>query len=441
MNDRQLTHRSWPEHEFAEAIEAPAEKKAIKQITIFTASVVLIMFLWSIFTNIEEIAKANGQVVPLGHRQVIQSQLGGTLASIEVSEGDMVKKGDPIAQFVAIDSEAVLEELLSKKANLELKIERYNAFIEGREANFQIYVADYPILVNEHIQNLKRMNEEKAAIAQLSLSDIAKSQAELDGIEQELPLLKSQIASAKQTLTMMNSVKEAQAVSKLTMLEAQQKLDSYNRELKGLQGKHQVLQRNIENLNKQLEQKQATLLKEVGEKRTEAQAELLGIIARLKSSDSQVQQTTVVSPVDGIIQTIPNNSTGSVIQPGGTVAVIVPTTPTALLEARLSPRDIGFVTVGQKARIKIDAFDYSRYGAIDGVVQRISPSTDSDEKGGVYYKVQIAIEKPYFGSQPGKLMLIPGMTGEADIITGDKTVFQYLWKPVFTNVTQAFGER
>ena len=125
----------------------------------------------------------------------------------------------------------------------------------------------------------------------------------------------------------------------------------------------------------------------------------------------------------------------------GTVAVIVPTTPTALLEAKLSPRDIGFVTVGQKARIKIDAFDYSRYGAIDGIVKRISPSTDADEKGGVFYKVQIAIEKPYFGNTPGKLDLLPGMTGEANIVTGDKTVFQYMWKPVFTNITDAFGER
>ncbi|MCG9695571.1 HlyD family type I secretion periplasmic adaptor subunit [Shewanella sp. Isolate11] len=441
MNDRQLTHRSWPEHEFTEAIEAPAEKKAIKQITLFTASVVLIMFIWSVFTNIEEIAVAPGQVVPLGHRQVIQSQVGGTIASIEVAEGDLVKKGDVVANFVATDSQAVAEELLSKQANLELKIERYNAFIEQRDAKFDAYLIDYPTLVNEHRQSLIRMNEERQAIIELSLSDIAKSKAELNSLEQELPSLKNQIKSANQTLDMMNSVKEAQAVSKLTMLESQQKLDSYVRELKTLEGKEAVLNRNIENLQKQLEQKQATLRKEVVEKRTEAQAELLGVIARLKSSDSQVQQTTVISPVDGIIQSIPTNSSGSVIQPGGTVAVIVPTTPTALLEAKLSPRDIGFVTVGQKARIKIDAFDYSRYGAIDGVVERISPSTDSDEKGGVYYKVKIAIEKPYFGDEPGKLMLIPGMTGEADIVTGDKTVFQYLWKPVFTNVTEAFGER
>ena len=441
MNDRQLTHRSWPEHEFTEAVEAPAEKRIIKRITFFITGAIFVMLIWSIFTNIEEIAKAKGQVVPLGHRQVIQSQSGGTLASIIVAEGDVVKKGDVIANFIAIDSQAAAEELVSKQANLVLRIERYNAFMDEREPNFDQYSQTHPELAQQHVKTLQRMNDEKQAIISLSLSEIAKSEAELEGLKQEMPPLKDQILSAEKTLNMMRSVKEEQAVSKLTMLESQQKLDSYLRELKSMEGKEQVLARNVENLQSQLNQKQATLLKEVGEKRTDTQAELLGVIARLKSTDSQVQQTTVTSPVDGIIQSIPNTSSGSVIQPGGTVAVIVPTTPTALLEAKLSPRDIGFVTVGQKARIKIDAFDYSRYDAIDGIVKRISPSTDADEKGGVFYKVQIAIEKPYFGNTPGKLDLLPGMTGEANIVTGDKTVFQYMWKPVFTNITDAFGER
>jgi HlyD family secretion protein len=276
---------------------------------------------------------------------------------------------------------------------------------------------------------------------QLSESEIAKSNAELSSIDLEIPPLQDQINSSRESLRLMNSPRGVQAVSKLTISETQQKLDAYLRELKSLEGRRTVLERNIDNQRRQFEQREATLFKEVGEKRADAHSELIGVTARLKSSDLQIQQDTVMSPVDGIIQSIPNTSSGSVIQPGGTVAVVVPTTPTALLEAKLSPRDIGFVTVGQPAKIKIDAFDYSRYGAIDGVVERISPTTDADEKGGVYYKVRIAIEKPYFGAEPGKLNLLPGMTGEADIVTGEKTIFQYLWKPVFTNMREAFGER
>ena len=441
MDNRQLANRVWPEHEFTDAIEAPAERKLIKRIIFLITGSVLIMLLWSLFAQVEEISKSKGQVVPLGHRQIIQSRTGGTIASVVVEEGDVVKKGDVLASFVSIDSQSAEEELASKRANLVLRIERYESFIDQREANFVEFELEYPQLVKLHTASLNRMNQERLAMQQLSESDIAKSQAEIDGLKAEIPPLSDQIETAEQTLKMMRSVTEEQAVSKLRILESQQKLDSYMRELRGMESKQQVLSKNLLTLEQQLKQKQATLLKEVGEKRTDAQAELLGIIARLKSSGSLVSQNTVTAPVDGIIQSIPSSSTGSVIQPGGTVAVIVPMTKTGLMEAKLSPRDIGFVKVGQPVRIKIDAFDYSRYGALDGIVKRISPSTDSDEKGGVFYKVQISIDKPYFTDKPGQFDLIPGMTGEADIVTGDKTVFQYLWKPVFTNVTEAFGER
>ncbi|QQX80754.1 HlyD family type I secretion periplasmic adaptor subunit [Shewanella sp. KX20019] len=441
MDNRQLANRVWPEHEFTDAIEAPAERKLIKRIIFLITGSVLIMLLWSLFTEVEEISKSKGQVVPLGHRQIIQSRTGGTIASVVVEEGDVVKKGDILASFVSIDSQSAEEELASKRANLLLRIERFESFIDQREPDFSEFQIEYPQLVKLHTASLSRMNQERIAMQQLSESDIAKSQAEIDGLKTEIPPLSDQIKTAEQTLTMMQSVTAEQAVSKLRILESQQKLDSYMRELKGMESKQQVLAKNLLNLEQQLNQKQATSLKEVGEKRTDAQAELLGIIARLKSSGSLVSQNTVTAPVDGIIQSIPSSSTGSVIQPGGTVAVIVPMTKTGLMEAKLSPRDIGFVKIGQPVRIKIDAFDYSRYGALDGIVKRISPSTDSDEKGGVFYKVQIAIDKPYFSDKPGQFDLIPGMTGEADIVTGDKTVFQYLWKPVFTNVTEAFGER
>ncbi|MEZ9236922.1 HlyD family type I secretion periplasmic adaptor subunit [Shewanella sp. 10N.286.52.A9] len=441
MDNRQLANRVWPEHEFAEAIEAPAERKMIRNVILIITGSILCMLIWSVFTDVEEISKSKGQVVPLGHRQVIQSRAGGTIASVVVEEGDVVKKGDILASFVSIDSLSAEEELTSKRANLIMRIERYDAFAEQREADFSEFAIEYPELLRLHTSALRRMNEERIAMEQLSESDIAKTQAELDGLKAEIPPLSDQIQTAEQTLKMMLSVTAEQAVSKLRILESQQKLDSYMRELKSMESKQQVLSKNLINLERQLKQKQASLFKEVGERRTDTQAELLGVVARLKSSDSLVSQNTVTAPVDGIIQSIPTSSTGSVIQPGGTVAVIVPMTKTGLMEIKLSPRDIGFVRVGQSARIKIDAFDYSRYGALDGIVKRISPSTDSDEKGGVFYKVQLSIEKPYFFDTPGQFELIPGMTGEADIVTGDKSVFQYLWKPVFTNINEAFGER
>jgi HlyD family secretion protein len=441
MSNRQLANREWEAHEFSDAIEAPIERKTIKNISYIIIGSIFCLLVWSIFSKVEEIAKARGQVVPLGHLQVIQSQLGGTINSITVEEGDVVNKGDSLVSFIAINSQSTKEELASKYANLMMKKERLSSFQEGREANFNEYNETYPRLVLQQRQALSAMNSELSAIESLSKSDIAKTQTEYNALEREIPALKDQITASEKTFTMMSTLAKTGGVSQLKLLEAQQKLDSYQRELSVLEGKKLVLAKNIANLDDQLISKKASLFKLVGETLTETQGEILAIEARQRSSDSDVSQSTVVAPVSGIIQSIPSSSVGSVIAPGGTVAVIVPVTDKALLEARLSPRDIGFVSVGQSARVKVDAFDYSRYGALDGIVKKISPSTDTDERGGVFYKVQIAIDKPYFGNKPGNLALIPGMTGEADIVTGDKTIFQYLWKPVFTNVTSAFGER
>ena len=399
------------------------------------------MLIWSVFTEVEEIAKAKGQVVPLGHRQIIQSQMGGTIDHVYVEEGDVVKKGDLLMSFIAVDSQSVKEELESKEANLTMKIERYNAFKEQRLANFTEYDLTFRSLVIQHQQALSGMNKEVEAIKALSNSEREKTQAEFDAIDKEIPALQDQIKASRETVEMMDKLIKTGGVSQVQRLETIQKLDSYTRELTVLNGKKNVLAKTLTNQQDQFEQKKATILKEIAEKVSDTRTELLGVKARLKSSDSQIDQTTIEAPVNGIIQSIPSSSVGSVINPGDTVTIIVPTTATALLEARLSPRDIGFVEIGQSAKIKVDAFDYSRYGALDGIVKKISPSTDSDERGGVFYKVQISIEKPYFGESPGKFDLIPGMTGEADIVTGDKTVFQYLWKPVFTNVSNAFGER
>ena len=109
--------------------------------------------------------------------------------------------------------------------------------------------------------------------------------------------------------------------------------------------------------------------------------------------------------------------------------------------ARLAPRDIGFVRQGQPAKVKIDAFDSSRYGTIDGTVDRVSPTTFIDERGVAYYEIQIALDKAYFGQSEDQYPLVSGMTGEADIKTGVKTVFQYMWKPIYTNLDVAFSER
>jgi len=145
--------------------------------------------------------------------------------------------------------------------------------------------------------------------------------------------------------------------------------------------------------------------------------------------------------VSGFIKQLPDTRAGAVIAPGGTVAELVPSEGGVVMEVLVSPRDIGFVRIGQTTLVKVDAFDFSRFGSVPGKVKRISPSVFRQEQtGATYYKVDIQLDKAYVGNDVER-QLIPGMTGEADIVTGRKTVFQYLAKPVFIGVDMAFHER
>ncbi|WP_089123659.1 HlyD family type I secretion periplasmic adaptor subunit [Vibrio algivorus] len=431
----------WPDFEFSSAIEAPTERKIIKATILVICLATFSLFIWSIFTNVNEIAKTHGQIVPLGHKQVIQNKHGGTISSVLVAEGDVVNKGQALVNFVSVDSQSLKDELEAKRANFILRIERYNAFLSERQPDFSAFVEVFPSLVKTHEQAFQEMLEKEASLVSVSQAEIRKTQEEINSINNELPTLRSQIAHSRHMLNLMASTTSRQAISEMERNNQEQKLASYTRELTSLLGKKSVLEKTLVHLDEQLKEKKTDYKSDVSERRTEAQTELITTEARLRSSNFDLEDNTVRAPVDGIVQSIPTTNEGSVIQPGGTVAIIVPTTKTAIMESKLSPRDVGFIHIGQTVRIKIDAFDYSRYGSLEGIVEKVSPTTDADERGGVYYKVRISIAHPYYFDNPDKFKLIPGMTGEADIVTGEKTVFEYLWKPVYTNITTAFGER
>ncbi|MPW35949.1 HlyD family type I secretion periplasmic adaptor subunit [Vibrio sp. B1Z05] len=440
-NSRTPHNDDWPDYEFSNSIESSKDRRLIRRVALLICFAIAILLLWSTQATVEEISKSKGQIIPLGHKQVIQSQSGGTIASVDVEEGQMVKKGQHLVHFVSEKNLSTKDELEVKRANFEMRIKRYDAYINKQALDLTEYATKYPKLTANHIEAFDKMKEKREASEKVIESEIQKTNAELSGVLEELPSLRNQLKASHRMYLLMKEAGQNQSISEVKFLETKQKYDSYQQQVNSLNSRSKVLKRSLDNLNKQLIQKDIDLVSEVSEKRTEAQTDLIATNARLRSSAADVKDDVVKAPVEGVIQSIPTTSAGSVVKPGGMVAVIVPVTKQGLMETKLSPRDIGFVQVGDLARIKIDAFDYSRYGSLTGVVKSISPTTDQDERGGVYYKVKIAIAKPYFEKDPEYLKTIPGMTGEADIITGKKTVFEYLWKPVFTNMASAFGER
>ncbi|KOE78190.1 HlyD family type I secretion periplasmic adaptor subunit [Vibrio aestuarianus] len=426
---------------YGELVESQNTARTLALATWSVALCVIAFVIWSVVTQVDEIAKAKGAVIPEGEKQVLQSEIGGKLKQILVKEGQLVEKGQPLVEFDATFQRTALEELKSQQVTLLASVERMNALLEEREPNLAEFEVDYPEIVSQQKAQLnaqKALYFQKRVVLEKESEQIAE---QLRSVEKSLPSYERELNATEQELNILEKGYEAGNISRLRVLEMRQKLASIEQKIEEARGKKSVLIRQADSNDQKIVQLLAEAKAKVSDDRSKAVSDLSALNARVRSSQAKLTNTMLVSPLQGLVQSLPNTQDGGVIQPGGTVVEIVPIGGKADFKAQLSPRDIGFVRVGQPARVKIDAFDYSRFGALKGLVESISPTTSQDQKGNIFYDVVIAVDKGYFHDNPEQFAILPGMTGEVDITTGEKSVFQYLWKPIYTNVSVAFGER
>ncbi|MGF1851558.1 HlyD family type I secretion periplasmic adaptor subunit [Vibrio satsumensis] len=426
---------------YGELVESQNTARTLALATWSVALCVIAFATWSVVTQVDEIAKAKGAVIPEGEKQVLQSAIGGKLKQILVKEGQLVEKGQPLVEFDATFQRTALEELKSQQVTLLASVERMNALLEQREPNLAEFEVDYPEIVSQQKAQLnaqKALYFQKRVVLEKESEQIAE---QLHSVEKSLPSYEKELNATKQELNILEKGYEAGNISRLRVLEMRQKLASIEQKIEEARGKKAVLIKQADSTEQKIEQLLAEAKAKVSADRSKAVSDLSALNARVRSSQAKLTNTMLVSPLQGLVQSLPSTQNGGVIQPGGTVVEIVPVGGKADFKARLSPRDIGFVSVGQPTRIKIDAFDYSRFGALKGEVESISPTTSQSERGEIYYEVVVSVETPYFRDNPESFSILPGMTGEVDITTGEKSVFQYLWKPIYTNISVAFGER
>ncbi|NRF31581.1 HlyD family type I secretion periplasmic adaptor subunit [Vibrio coralliilyticus] len=426
---------------YGELVESQNTARTLALATWSVALCVIAFVTWSVVTQVDEIAKAKGAVIPEGEKQVLQSAIGGKLKQILVKEGQLVEKGQPLVEFDATFQRTALEELKSQQVTLLASIERMNALLDDREPNFGEFEIDFPEIVSQQKAQLnaqKGLYYQKRIVLEKDSEQIAE---QLRVVEKSLPSYDKELNATKQELSILEKGYKAGNISRLRVLEMRQKLASIEQKIEEARGKKSVLIKQADSNEQKIEQLLAEAKSKVSDDRSKAVSDLSALNARVRSSQAKLTNTMLVSPLQGLVQSLPSTQNGGVIQPGGTVVEIVPVGGKADFKARLSPRDIGFVNVGQPTRIKIDAFDYSRFGALKGEVESISPTTSQSERGEIYYEVVVSVETPYFRDNPESFSILPGMTGEVDITTGEKSVFQYLWKPIYTNISVAFGER
>jgi HlyD family secretion protein/adhesin transport system membrane fusion protein len=352
----------------------------------------------------------------------------------------MVKEGQVLIVLDGKAAQSELEQALAKEASLMIRAERLRAFGLGQKPNFSEFVDTHKNLVDDqhaiYDMQVRNRNDQRAVIdkqqeQQKALLAIQMGQEK--DLRKELAIQEEQLASDKNLL-------DKQLTTRTKYRETEIKVSNVRKELDQVLNQMQQTRQAIAEADNKLTELGTHL-------RNDALTEMgnvTGEIAQVKESISKLQDRVnrlqIKAPVSGIVKGLKTNTLKGVIQPGEEILQVVPENAMEI-EAQINPKDIGNTQVGQDVTIKITAYDYSRFGSIDGKLHAISASTFLDENKKPYYKAFITMNQLYVGKNPDVNHISVGMTVQAEIHTGEKTLLQYLVKPVYNAVKTSFRER
>lgn len=386
---------------------AKLKNRWLDQSTVLIVGIIAFFALaltWSVWAELDQVSRAPGSVIPTGRIQVVQSTDGGQITRILVREGDFVKKGQLLVELDQIKLRAAVGEAQGKVASLMSSMSRINAELFDRPLVFPPEVRGFP----EFVLNQTMLYQKRRQALQDQLASLRQM---LGLMEQELnmnlPLLKQGDVSRADVLRLQRGVSDIQS----------QIVNVRNKYLQDLQAEY-----------------------------TKTEEDLVTAREILAQRSDALKDTEIHASVDGIVKNIRITTVGGVLRPSDEVLSIVPTGEELIVEAKMSPSDIAYVKVGQTASIKFDAYDASIYGSGTGKVTYVSPDTLSEQRPNgefTYYRVHINVDtsrmKPH---RPGeKIVIQPGMTATAEILTGRNTVWHYLTKPINKTMSEAMTER
>lgn len=402
-----------------------------------------VMGVWAHYAVLDEVTRGEGTIVPSSRTQVIQNLEGGILAEILVHEGDIVERGDVLVRIENTMAEANLEDARSQYLTLLATEARLVAEVEAKDE-----IAFPPAVLDE---------EPTVAADQKRLFAARKRQ-----LEAQINVLESQAQQRKQEVAEMNSrasqlreslrlAREEQAITaplvqkgvmpRIELIRIERQVADLEGEIRTINAAIPRLKAAQQEANQRIEEMQLTSQTEASDELNQTRAELKSISQSLFAGQDRVTRTAVTSPVRGTVKDMKINTVGGVIQPGEDIMEIVPLDDTLIVEARIRPADIAYLRPNQKAVIKISAYDFSVYGGLTAKLERISADTIKDEEGESFYHVYLRTEENSLQHQGEELPIIPGMTVTAEILTGEKSVLDYLLKPILKAKDSALRER
>ncbi|MDL2402067.1 HlyD family type I secretion periplasmic adaptor subunit [Rhizobium mayense] len=401
---------------------------------------------WAALADIDEIARGEGKVIPVSKTQIVQSSEPGIVQQINVNLGQVVRKGDLLVQLDNTTTQSTLGESVAKARALGAKVARLALEEAGTyDAQF-ICPADILATAKNVCDNEEKLFEADRAAYQNKLDvldqRLKQHQNELDEAHANIDRLTQNIAGAQKQYDLLKPLGEKKLVAETEILKVQRDLVDLQGQLKVYVESLDRLQAAVKEANLQVNDLGLQLRQQALTDKGQALSELSVVDETIRGASDRVKHTDIRSPVDGIVNTLEVNTIGAYVDAGKVIAGVVPTADNLLIEAKISPRDVAFVRVGQPAVIKISAYDFSIFGALDGTVVNVSADSLVDkDKNETYYLVRIKTDKSELERDGKRYPIIPGMVASAEIMTGRKAILAYLMKPINKARSEALTER
>jgi HlyD family secretion protein/adhesin transport system membrane fusion protein len=413
----------------------------LSKLTYSASALLLLLVLWAAITQIDEVARSEGKVVPRGNVQAIQHFEGGIVSEILVSEGQMVKAGQTILRLSPIQTKAQLDQSVARRAALILAIERNRAIAEKRMPAFETLLTGFATMIadqSELFSSEVRTNDTQHLLLE---RQYLQKQGEVTRLTSQFVLKQEEARLLNTELVMRRDLFERGLSTRDGVFAVERQASRATTEMKDTQGRLAVARdsaveakKRIEEFDQNLVTGSLTMVGDLTQQLTEIEESIKG----LRDIKNRLR---VAAPVDGIVKGLSVNAINAVVRPGETLLELVPTGTDVIVETRLSPLDIGHVLVGQDVDVRVTAFDFSRYGALKGVVEKISATTFQAEDGTPYYKATVSLDRHFMGDNPNFNQVLPGMVVQANVITGSKSLLDYLLKPVNRGLSRSFQER
>jgi membrane fusion protein, adhesin transport system len=407
--------------------------------------------LWASLAHMDEVSVAMGSLIPAGKVKEIQHLEGGIVSEILVAESQKVEADELLVILNPIATLSDLKESESRLIAAELDALRLNAFLENREFTLKYIISrinhitednhgQFKPLMDNALKLIREQKISRDSVRKELEQTVIKSREELAYAEQSIVNLQVQYKLAAEKTDMYRRL-QAEAVSQVAYLDTKSEQAKIEGRLIETMSSQQKLRRDLSIAENKIDTLTASYKEETMQELNTTQAKILEQKNAIMGLQDKLERLKVRSTVAGIVKGI-DVDVGTVLPGGGKLLEIIPLHEPLVAKVRVTPEDIGYVRAGHQVNIKVSAYNFTNFGAIPGIVEQVSGSTFVDPAdGSTYYEAMVNLERYYFGKDPEGYKLMPGMSVTADIVTGDKTILQYMLKPVQSLFENPFSER